>query len=421
MNDLTKKSGDRGSMEESDLRTAFWLEDDIVQRFNKLYSVDYEYRNLRDAFSGSLEALTEAYRQEYGEWPYDDGDGFETRFKLKRGDREHGMYYFFKLSRNSTDSRGLPITYNEDEELEELCVMFSLCLEFTDRSQRTIQGMETLGHLLEKRISDDFSFKDNPWESGRKIYQAMQFCIRDELNDIQKTQKEINKLYKKLQKVERAVEGVTAFQEGELKKIIDHYSKDVLMEFKVWCVYSQAIAEGERSSIKTYKSREAGSDGKKKDKTVQTIHTKITITENLEEEEKRRAFKELYEQALREVEKRAESESRLMGKWEDAVDNVCNELKKLDKDMKEVMKEAFLKELTLWRERACLFVVEMLRNCLLDRTRYWIQSGKSDTFSWNTETGEFLPRFIEEEFQKEWKPESKERYMADVWAKIVGE
>ena len=113
MNDLTKKSGDRGSMEESDLRTAFWLEDDIVQRFNKLYSVDYEYRKLRDAFSGTLEALTEAYRQEYGEWPYDDGDGFETRFKLKRGDREHGMYYFFKLSRNSTDSRGLPITYNE--------------------------------------------------------------------------------------------------------------------------------------------------------------------------------------------------------------------------------------------------------------------------------------------------------------------
>ena len=53
MNDLTKKSGDRGSMEESDLRTAFWLEDDIVQRFNKLYSVDYEYRKLRDAFSGT--------------------------------------------------------------------------------------------------------------------------------------------------------------------------------------------------------------------------------------------------------------------------------------------------------------------------------------------------------------------------------
>ncbi len=408
-----------------------WSKEDIVKRYNANYSVDYDYRKLRDAFRKTLMELMEAYEREYkkdyGEDCNEVGDdesGFERLFTRKHIGKGQDKYCFFKLSENLIDSHGLLITYNKDEELDELCQMYNLCFAFMDKGHRTIRGMETLGLILKRRVEEHLDLlgeNKKLWSKGEKIYRAMQCCIKEHLDTIERSIEEIRKLFRNLRKLEKTVEGVSAFQEKELRKVIARYSKDAIYEFRTWCVYSQSIAEIEQSQIRTYKSRGSVSGEEQKERTLQIVDTNINIVRDMERTQRERIFLDIHEKACQVVAERGVLEEGLAKEWEDAVKGAWAEIEKLDENMKIVLKRAFLRELAIWRERAEAFLDAMLRDCLLERTRYWIQNDRRSTFSWKKDTGAFSSSSDEEAFQKSREPESKEPFMARVWAQITEE
>lgn len=422
-----KKEEGKENLEEIE----FWSRDDIVTRFNENYHVNYEYRKLRDAFRKTLEELFETYEREYGEdcgdkFFYEGGEEeewFEKLFKKRHAKMGEERYRFQKLCKNLTDSHGLLIDLSEDEELDELCQMYRLCLEFTNINNRTVRGMETLGLMLERRAGEQIfaSGEKKLYRKGEVIYRAMQCCIIAHLDTLERAKEELKRLFKKLSKIDEAVRDASKFQENELGKVIARYNKDVIDEFRTWCVYSQSIAEMEQSRIRTYKPR--GSDPEKektekRNKSIQIININTNFPGSFEEYEKERIFLDLHENAYQIVQKRRRLKEESAGKWEDAMNEAWDEIEKLDEDMKKVLERAFLRELAVFREKAEAFLSVMLRGCLLERTRYWIQNDKKGTFGWNKDKGVFVLPDTEKEFQESLEPESKKSYMADAWAQI---
>ena len=390
----------KAHVQEDDGQTNYWSWEDIVKRYNQNYGKNYEKRKLRDAFSKTITQLNEAYENVHGK---------RQRTLLDNFKDDGGEYYFPKKHMSLKTEFGISVEELLDTELDELCEMFALCLQFCDGGRRTVSGIKRIGELLGK--DDDravFNDKDGMRTLEQEIQEAVRCYIVQEMT-LYEMQNRIEVVFQRVEILKKDKEETEKFLNNSLYQILEGYGNEIVSELENIKLCSRWKQIMENASIRTYTPRGTKLQNEKKNDIA-------SISFNVEEDSTKiydiqdvyNFVQSAYDMAVQFAPLKKEvDDSKTNSNWKKKMGEIQTALdfrKRKDRILNETelkcLNQMLIEELICWTEKAELLINYILGARFLEKIRYYRKNERDKEIKFNKKTGElYLPR-LEEGFWK---------------------
>lgn len=371
-----------------------WSWEEIIERYNLNYGRMYDKRKLQDAFRDTITELDRIYKREYG----DERQGCLSWFK--REDSEE--YWFWKKTEILWEKIGPAPKELLDEELDELCEVFELALQFTVKKRQTVSGLIKLGILLGKNDDRVVEFGSRGGITLDELLQEEIRCYITVEMSLPEVRARIEEIFKRVSILKDDKKIVGCFLEKSLNHILRCYRREVFEEMENIKIDSKCSIILENASIRTYTPRGQKVPGAKRDDRAVVPFKDEGDCSNAS----RNFIRETYEMALS---REGKNDSNNLLKWEERLNDIIERFYSR-KDEKKIfnhveliyLRQMLVEELITWMEKADLLITFISRARLLERIRYYRKlHPESQKIEINKKTGELFSPIEEKKFWEE--------------------
>ncbi len=371
-----------------------WNWAEIVERYNLNYGRAYDKRKLQDAFRDTITELDRIYKKEYG----DEKQGCLRWFKKEDSEE----YWFWKKTEILWKKNGPAPKELLDEELDELCEVFELALQFTVKKRQTVSGLIKFGILLGK--NDDRIVEFGPGGGitlDRMLQEEIRCYITVEM-PLSEIRARIKEIFKRISILKGDKEIVECFLEKSLNHILRCYRREVFEEMENIKIASKCSIILENAPIRTYTPRGQKVPGTKRDDQVVILFNDEKNYFNVP----RNFIQEAYDMALS---LKGTNDSDNLLKWEERLNDIIDRFyprKDEEKIFNHVeltyLRQILMEELITWMEKADLLITSISRVRLLEKIRYYRKMRpESQQIEIKKKTGELSIPIEEKKFWEE--------------------
>lgn len=372
-----------------DGQTDYWSWDEIIKRYNRNYGQNYEIRKLRDGFKKALSELDDEYHCEHPK------ESWSLLDEFKMG----GSYYFPKKNMNLYKKYKILEENLLEEELDDLCEIFYLCLPFSDKKRQSVGGIVRLGKLLGMRDNKIVGLGSNaPVRFDQRVMDMVRCYVKRRFS-ISELQIRIGEKLKGISPLKEGdKEEIKKFLEGNLNEILDRYDSQAITMIEDVKLLSICQNIMEKASIRTYTDR--GTNGKTSKSSMLAVNLNELGGEAIDFSIDKCIAK------IRKIKKNRKSNSAascidrleaVKKQFEDRTEGnkrVLNELEIMQ------LKNSLKDDLIAWLYRADCLEQKFIGYRMMERIQYCRKNNPKGITAiiFDKKTGELLPSSLEEEF-----------------------
>lgn len=373
-----------------------WSWEEIVERYNLNYDQTYDKRKLQDAFRDTITELDRIYKKEYG----DEKQGCLRWFKKEDSEE----YWFWKKTEISWREIGSAPKELLDEELDELCEVFELALQFTAKKRQTVSGLIKFGILLGKNDDRIVEFGSRGIITLDRMLQEEIRCYITVEMPLSEIKARIEEIFKRSSILKGDKKIVECFLEKSLNHILRCYRREVFEEMENIKIASKCSIILKKASIRTYTPRGQKVSGTKRDDRAVVLFKDEKDSSNVQ----KNFIQEAYDMALS-IKGKTDFDNLL--KWEERLNDIIDKFYPR-KDEEKIfnhaeltyLRQILVEELITWMEKADLLITSILGVRLLERIRYYRKiHSESQKIEINKKTGELSSPIEEKKFREEGK------------------